>query len=90
NFPHQDSSFKAIIDPSKEPPFNTQQSAAFNANVDSTLVSRLRALADRQQYSGTYILLKLTNAFHSFDTLLFHSLNDILTKLLIHVVREMS
>ncbi|CAF3859151.1 unnamed protein product [Rotaria sordida] len=52
NFPHQDSSFKTIIDPSKEPPFNTQQSAAFNANVDNTLVSRLRALADRQQYSA--------------------------------------
>ncbi|CAF3756994.1 unnamed protein product [Rotaria sp. Silwood1] len=54
--PLQDSSFHDITAPISKPPIVKQQPAAYNANVGSTLVTRVRTLAGQQQYSGTNIL----------------------------------
>ncbi|CAF1566353.1 unnamed protein product [Rotaria sp. Silwood1] len=48
----QDSSFHDITAPISKPPIVKQQPAAYNANVGSTLVTRVRTLAGQQQYSG--------------------------------------
>ncbi|CAF1183494.1 unnamed protein product [Rotaria sp. Silwood1] len=48
----QDSSFHDITAPISKSPIVKQQPAAYNANVGSTLVTRVRTLAGQQQYSG--------------------------------------